>query len=85
MLAELGPLSWTNASIGAIVGGVSHVFRDAVIHGDVAPFAPWSRDNPFFLRGSFVWVHLLCAAVGLVGLVLWHVLAERGESSDLRT
>lgn len=85
VLAELAPVSWTSASIGAMVGGVSHVLLDAVIHGDVAPFAPWSRSNLFFVRGSFVWVHFLCAAVGVVGLLLWHTLAKRGEPPDPHT
>lgn len=74
---ELSPITWTAAISGALLGGVSHVLLDALIHGDVSPLGPWRRGNALFVSGAFVWVHAACAALGLAGLVLWHALAQR--------
>jgi hypothetical protein len=77
-----GPGSWTSVSAGALVGGLSHVLLDAVVHSDVRPFAPWSAANPFLVRGSFVWMHLGCALAGAVGLLAWHALSVgRGQAA----
>ena len=44
---------------------------DGLMHLDVHPFAPWSAENPLLIPGSFGWVHLVCALVGLAGGLLW--------------
>jgi hypothetical protein len=78
VVARFFPVSWTAAITGALVGGSSHVLLDAVIHPDVVPFAPWLAGNTLFVPGSFVWVHALCAAAGLLGGAAWH--ARRGRN-----
>lgn len=85
VVAELAPVPWTAALVGAAIGAVSHVWLDAVIHGDVRPLAPLSDANPLFVAGSFGWVHLGCVVAGAVGLVTWwvrsaHLAVRRGES-----
>ena len=69
--APLGDVSWKAAIGGGLIGGVSHVLLDALIHDDVKPFAPWSAGNPLFVSGSFVWVHVACTVVGGAGLLIW--------------
>ena len=40
-----------------------------MIHTDVRPFAPFSDANPMQGLVSFAAMHLLCAGVGLLGLL----------------
>jgi len=69
--AELGPVTWTGAAVGAALGVLLHVPIDAMMHPDVKPFAPWTDANPFFIPGSFEWLHVACLAAGVLGLGLW--------------
>lgn len=77
LLAQFGPVPWPAALLGALAGGLSHPLLDALIHPDVAPFAPWRPGNPFYLRGSFVWVHVACALIGALGALAWVAAARR--------
>jgi hypothetical protein len=81
LLAELTPITWTGATLGGLLGGLSHPLLDAVIHSDVTPFAPWLGGNPLLVRGSFVWMHVACAATGAVGLALWFAIGRRGAGA----
>jgi hypothetical protein len=69
--AELAPVTWTGALVGAVLGVLLHVPIDAMMHPDVKPFAPWSDANPLFIPGSFEWLHVACLVAGLLGLGLW--------------
>ncbi len=71
LAAELGPIPWHAALVGALVGGVSHVLLEAVIHPDVRPWAPWSNANGLFVPGLFGLMHPLCAFAAVVGMLLW--------------
>jgi hypothetical protein len=62
--------SWLALTVGAVVGAVSHVALDAIIHADVRPLG---TGNPLYVPGSFVFVHMLCVAAGLLGLAAWLV------------
>jgi hypothetical protein len=64
---------------GAILGAVTHVILDAIMHGDMHPFAPFTGANP--LVGLIKWdpLHLLCIAMGVAGGIwlvanrpIWH-------------
>lgn len=77
LLRELGQVSWTAAGSGALLGGVTHVLLDAMMHPDVTPFAPWWSHNPLVILDSFDWLHGLCVLVGIVGLALWLASARR--------
>ena len=72
----LQPVTWAAGTAGAFLGAVSHVLLDAVIHADMDPLAPWREENPFLLSGSFVWMHVACAAAGVAALWAWPVLAN---------
>ncbi|MBI2158990.1 MAG: hypothetical protein HYU25_01125 [Candidatus Rokubacteria bacterium] len=81
VVARFFPVSWTAAVTGALVGGGSHVLLDAVIHPDVVPFAPWLAGNALFVPGSFVWMHVGCAAAGLLGGVAWYARQGRAATA----
>ncbi len=60
--------------VGAVLGTSSHVVLDALMHGDVRPFAPFSDANPLLRVVSLRALHLGCVAAGALGLA---VLAAR--------
>jgi membrane-bound metal-dependent hydrolase YbcI (DUF457 family) len=53
--------------LGGLLGAVTHVLLDMVVHHDVAPFGPWSKSNPFYIDGA----HGVLSIVLLIGLVVW--------------
>ncbi len=72
-------LRWlqTDASInrcatatGAGLGAWSHVLLDSLIHPDVQPFWPFSPANGLLHLLPAAWVYLLCAALGIAGLIV---------------
>ncbi len=52
---------------GALTGGLSHVFLDAIINTDVAPFAPFSEANPFYDLISRATLYIALVALGAIG------------------
>ena len=52
---------------GAIVGAVTHVILDGIMHGDAQPFAPFTDANP--MVGLIRWdpLHLMCVVMGVAG------------------
>jgi len=68
---ELGPVSRTAAAAGALVGGVSHVLLDALVHPDVLPLAPWRQGNALWVPGAFAWTHTASVVLGVAGLLAW--------------
>jgi len=81
VVARFFPVSWAAAVLGALLGGGSHVLLDAVIHPDVVPFAPWLAGNALFVAGSFVWMHVGCAAAGLLGGIAWYARQGRAATA----
>lgn len=53
--------------LGSLLGTLTHVALDMLVHHDMAPFAPLSADNPFYRDWAYHSVSLLL----LIGLVLW--------------
>src|SRR5262245_42990710 len=53
----------------SLIGGYSHVLLDSVMHADIRPLNPLSEDNILFRSLSLEVLHLLCAALGLLGIV----------------
>ena len=70
---ELASITWAGAVSGAIIGGVTHVLFDSIVHRDMHPFAPFSELNPFLLPDSFDVVHILFLLAGIVGIGAWLV------------
>jgi hypothetical protein len=67
-------LPWTALVTGAALGAVTHVLLDAVMHADSRPFG---AGNPLHVPGSFVLLHVLCLASGVLGAVLLIARARR--------
>ena len=56
--------------VGAVLGGISHPFLDGIMHRDVRPFAPWADTNPLLGLVGLGALHLGCAVLGLIGLIV---------------
>lgn len=69
------PLSWRVTFISAFIGTYSHVLLDALMHADLAPFAPFSLVNPWLSLLSVTQVHWFCLIAGLIGITLWPLMA----------
>lgn len=63
------------AWIGAMTGTFSHVVLDALMHGDMHPFAPFIDTNPLLDVSSTQNVYLGCVLAGMLGLLLMLVRA----------
>jgi membrane-bound metal-dependent hydrolase YbcI (DUF457 family) len=86
-LAELGlriigrtqflPISWGVVFVSAAIGTFSHVVLDSVMHSDIEPFWPFSSANGLLEVISIEALHWVCIGSGLVGVVLYFLLAGR--------
>lgn len=61
---------------GALIGTLSHIFLDSLMHADMSPLAPFQFGNPLIHLISFDALHLSCLASGILGLFAW-VYAKR--------
>jgi hypothetical protein len=68
-------ISVTSAIVGAFLGTYSHVFLDSVMHADVAPFRPFSAQNPLHGLVGWITLHALCLVLGVVGT--WFLSASK--------
>lgn len=62
---------WKVSLIGAAAGAYSHIVLDSIYHGDMKPFWPWSESNPLYGIISPRNVDVMCAAMGMAGLLLF--------------
>ncbi len=62
---------WGVALASSLIGTLSHVALDAVMHADLQPFYPWSTVNPALGAWSVERLHAICIAAGLVGLAVF--------------
>jgi membrane-bound metal-dependent hydrolase YbcI (DUF457 family) len=65
-----GELAALPAYVGGLLGGLSHVFLDGIMHPDLHPFWPFSTANPFLGLVSLGTLHLFCIVCGAVGVLL---------------
>jgi len=72
-------LPWSAALAGALVGSVSHVLLDAIMHADLQPLFPWRAGNPLLIEGSAAPLHESCLAVAVVGVIAWAVPVIRAR------
>lgn len=56
--------------LGACLGAYSHIFLDALVHSDVAPFGPIWQENPLFLD-IHAEISILCAIILTYYLAKW--------------
>ena len=56
--------------IGAAAGAYSHVALDSIMHGDMAPLAPFSQSNALLAIVSLETLHWFCAISGLLAVLL---------------
>jgi hypothetical protein len=66
---------WMPALWGGVVGGVVHVFLDALVRDRRHPFAPFAFGDPFQGWITLDLLDLVCYALGALGLLL--LLAHR--------
>ena len=76
-LRALVPASGAVAT-GAI-GLLGHVIPDAIMHGDVRPFAPLTDTNPFHAAVSLPLLHGALVLIGALGALAW-LAREAGPS-----
>ncbi len=69
-LASTRQLIFDSAASG-LVGGISHVFLDSLMHHDMNPFWPFVTGNSFAGIVGVGILHILLAATGFFGCVLW--------------
>ena len=64
-------LTWWAAWAGAIVGTMSHVVLDSIMHRDVRPFWPMTDWSPIYQVIDNDALHALCFWSGAAGLIGW--------------
>jgi hypothetical protein len=62
---------------GAIIGAYSHIVLDSIMHADLRPLEPFSGANRLLHLISIEDLHLLCIALGALGLAAIAVLRWR--------
>ena len=80
-------ISTMAAGTGAFTGAYSHVAIDSIMHGDMAPFAPFSDATPWLLIMSLETLHLACIVAGIIGLaglslIRWQELKRRSPGGS---
>lgn len=62
--------TWLAAFSGALVGTFSHIVLDAMMHGDMRPWWPFSNANGLLHIVSIEHLHLVCVALGVLGTLV---------------
>lgn len=76
------PIRWPVALVSAFIGTFSHVLLDGIMHADVEPFWPLTRANGLLGLMSVQAMHWFCLGSGVVGAVLYFVVASRLAPRD---
>ncbi|AGX88619.1 hypothetical protein Cenrod_2565 [Candidatus Symbiobacter mobilis CR] len=61
---------------GALLGTLTHLALDSVMHADMHPLAPWTASNPWMGAMSIPTLHTLCLLSGVVGMVVYVLRAR---------
>lgn len=67
---ERFPITPLQAWAGALLGTGSHLMLDAIMHGDMHPFAPLTEANPLLAYDWVLPMHLGCVLAGMAGVAL---------------
>ena len=62
--------------LAGLIGGISHVFLDSLMHDDMHPFWPFATGNTLAGVISVPTLHIGLGLLGLFSLVLWLLLRE---------
>jgi len=66
--SRLSPLNWAASFTGAYLGTFSHVAMDALMHGDMRPWYPFSDSNDLLYAVRVDTVHFACLGLALAGI-----------------
>lgn len=70
--------------LGSLVGTLSHVVLDSMMHGDMQPLAPFSARNPWLGLIDHDQIYNLCSLAGLLGLFYWWLKKVRQGKDESR-
>nr|WP_299461374.1 DUF4184 family protein [uncultured Gimesia sp.] len=68
-------LLWQSLVAG-LIGGVSHILLDSLMHEEMNPFWPLAEGNTLVGLISVPALHIALAAIGFFGLIFWLLLRE---------
>lgn len=61
------PITWAVSFSTAIIGTMSHIILDGVMHRDMTPFWPFADGNPLLGLLDVGMLHVLCAICAVIG------------------
>jgi len=67
-------IAWWVVFLSAFIGTFSHVLLDSLMHADIEPFFPLSRDNALLGLLTTQQIHKICLYSGLVGAGLYYLI-----------
>jgi len=67
-------ISWWVSFLSAFIGAFSHVLIDSVMHTDIVPFSPFSKENLLLGLLSVPTLHKVCIYSGLLGGLLYFAI-----------
>ena len=73
------PFSWGASFAGGLVGTLSHIALDALMHADQRPWWPLSDANPWLYSVPLSGIHVGCVVAGVLGgaVVGWRARRDR--------
>ena len=73
----------TAVIIGAFFGTLSHVVLDSLMHHDIQPLLPFSKENPLMGLVTHDGVYQFCAIASVFGVAAWLCIKWVGRSRKL--
>lgn len=62
--------------LAGVIGGVSHILLDSLMHAEMHPFWPLAEGNVLAGIISVPALHITLATIGFFGLIFWLLLRE---------
>ncbi|MFZ6874097.1 hypothetical protein ACO0LF_18725 [Undibacterium sp. Di27W] len=62
-------LSLLQVTLGALLGALSHVVFDSIMHADIRPLHPFSDENVLYEIIPVIYLHVVCVFLGVLGLI----------------
>lgn len=75
-------IPWSAAASGALLGSLSHVALDSIMHADMRPLMPLGLDNPWLGMWSIESLHVACLSLGMFGALGFALRVRLGRSRD---